>query len=71
MPSDVEIERMRQGLRLIQSGHYHALGHDWLQKTAGAAADQIDRLTSSTERTLRADYTRHPHCTTTNPVSHE
>lgn len=25
----------------------------------------------ATERTLRADYTRHPHCTTINHVGHE
>jgi hypothetical protein len=37
-----------------------------------AAIDAADAVrTLATERTLQADYTRHPHCTTVNHAGHE
>jgi hypothetical protein len=37
-------DRLLQGLRLIESGHYHGLGDRWLRKTGGAGAAEIERL---------------------------
>lgn len=37
-------DRLLQGLRLIESGHYRGLGEAWLRKAGGDAATEIERL---------------------------
>lgn len=42
-----------QQLRLIASGHWTGMGREWMEKRAGEAADEIEKLKSQAEETRR------------------